>query len=63
VEDVVFTIDRHVLLQASPVFKDMFVVGDSSSGEGTSEDSPITLEGYKADDFEALLKVLYPTWV
>jgi hypothetical protein len=41
----------------------MFVVGDSSNGEGTSEDNPITLEGYKADDFEALLKVLYPTWV
>jgi hypothetical protein len=41
----------------------MFVVGDSSSGEGTSEDNPIVLEGYKADDFEASLKVLYPTWV
>lgn len=28
--------------------------------EGRSEDNPIVLEGYRAADFDALLRVLYP---
>lgn len=28
---------------------------------GRTEDNPIVLEGYKASDFEALLRVLYPS--
>lgn len=37
------------------------MVGDSNTGEGKSADHPIVLEGYKAEDFQALLMVLYPT--
>jgi hypothetical protein len=43
----------------------MFQLPTGSDGavEGTNEEHPITLEGYKATDFDALLKVLYPTFV
>ncbi|TEB24871.1 hypothetical protein FA13DRAFT_1738881 [Coprinellus micaceus] len=39
----------------------MYLVGDSRSGEGASENQPIVLEGYKAQDLESLLTILYPT--
>ena len=38
----------------------MYLIGDSNSGEGTTYDNPIVLEGYAAKDFEALLMILYP---
>jgi hypothetical protein len=43
------------------VFEDMFLVGNSSSGEGRAAENPIFLEGYKAADLEVLLMILYPT--
>jgi hypothetical protein len=30
--------------------------------EGSHEGRPVVLEGYQAADFDALLKVLYPTY-
>lgn len=61
VEDTLFRVARHAFLQSSPVFEDMYSVGGSNSGEGATDANPIVLEGYKASDFEALLKILYPT--
>ena len=61
VEDQLYSVTRQAFVEASPVFRDMYLVGDSGSGEGATEDQPIVLEGYKACDFEALLTVLYPT--
>ncbi|TEB28176.1 hypothetical protein FA13DRAFT_1690812 [Coprinellus micaceus] len=60
-EEKTFVATRQALVGHSPVFEDMFLVGNSSSGEGRSVESPIVLEGYKAADFEALLMVLFPT--
>ena len=33
--------------------------GEENRGEGKSDDHPIVLEGYRRDDFKALLKVIY----
>jgi hypothetical protein len=34
---------------------------DDQQVEGRDREHPIVLEGYKASDFDALLKILYPT--
>lgn len=46
----------------SQVFVDMFSLPVQERGgqEGTSDAAPIKLDGIKADDFRALLDVLYP---
>jgi hypothetical protein len=36
-------------------------VGDGQE-EGRSEERPIVLDGYKAIEFNALIKALYPTY-
>ncbi|TEB28135.1 hypothetical protein FA13DRAFT_814809 [Coprinellus micaceus] len=60
-EDETFVAGRQALVGHSLVFEDMFLVGNSSSGEGRSAENPVFLEGYKAADLEALLIILYPT--
>ncbi|RXW13601.1 hypothetical protein EST38_g12251 [Candolleomyces aberdarensis] len=63
VEDAIFEVPRHRFTEHSAVFEGMFHIpqaGDAESVEGTSEGFPITLEGYEAADFRALIKVLYP---
>lgn len=37
--------------------------GEGDRVEGARDDNPIVLEGYKAADFDALLRVLYPSYV
>ena len=37
--------------------------GDSQGIEGKDKEHPIVLESYKAADFRALVKLLYPAWV
>jgi hypothetical protein len=37
------------------------VGGEPENAEGRSDEHPIILEGYKAADFQALLKIIYPT--
>ncbi|TEB28186.1 hypothetical protein FA13DRAFT_1735804 [Coprinellus micaceus] len=60
-EDEIFIAGRQALVGHSPVFEDMFLVGNSSSGEGRSAENPIILEGYKAADMEALFTILHPS--
>ncbi|KIJ12540.1 hypothetical protein PAXINDRAFT_136955 [Paxillus involutus ATCC 200175] len=62
VEDCLLRVPRDPLQSQSPVFRDMFLlpVGDQGEAEGLSDAKPIRLEGVKLDDFEQLLKVLYP---
>ncbi|KAF5341054.1 hypothetical protein D9611_006151 [Ephemerocybe angulata] len=63
VENSLFKVPRERFIAQSEVFSGMFqlVPGDGhESVEGGSDDNPIVLEGYKADDFIALLKALYP---
>ncbi|KAH6890235.1 hypothetical protein BKA70DRAFT_871424 [Coprinopsis sp. MPI-PUGE-AT-0042] len=60
VEERLYSIPKDTLTSLSPVFEGMFDVGDHSEGEGTSDETPIVLEGYKSDDFDCLLKILLP---
>ncbi|KAF8836865.1 hypothetical protein BDN67DRAFT_936189 [Paxillus ammoniavirescens] len=62
VEDCLLRVPRGPLQSESSVFRDMFLlpVGDQGEAEGLSDAKPIRLEGVKLDDFEQLLKVLYP---
>ncbi|RXW11414.1 hypothetical protein EST38_g14440 [Candolleomyces aberdarensis] len=64
VEDTLFEVPRYRFTQHSEVFEDMFLMPqaqDAQSVEGRNSHHPIVLEGYKAADFAALIKVLYPT--
>ena len=54
-----------MLVQHSPVFRDMFMVPqpEPESGgsiEGSNDDNPIVLEGVKSQDFTLLLSYLFP---
>ncbi|KAF8833800.1 hypothetical protein BDN67DRAFT_873446, partial [Paxillus ammoniavirescens] len=62
VEGCLLRVPRGPLQSQSPVFRDMFLlpVGDQGEAEGLSDVKPIRLEGVKLNDFEQLLKVLYP---
>ena len=63
VEEIVFETPRCRLEEYSDVFETMFRLpaGADGTAEGRDEEHPIVLEGYQAVQFEALLKVLYPT--
>ncbi|KAJ3544973.1 hypothetical protein NMY22_g2601 [Coprinellus aureogranulatus] len=57
VEGKMFRVPRHAFARHSEVFEGMFLLPPKT--EGVNE--PITLQGYKSDDFAALLNVLYPS--
>ncbi|KAF6760920.1 hypothetical protein DFP72DRAFT_881796 [Ephemerocybe angulata] len=57
VENSLFKVPRDRFIAQSEVFAGMF---GYESGEGRSDKNPIVLEGYKVDDFNALLKAIYP---
>jgi hypothetical protein len=61
VEGVLFKIPRFVL-QDSELFQDMFSVPPPPDAvvDGSDDDHPVRLDGYLADDFEQLLRVLLP---
>ena len=58
-----FEAPQYRFAEHSEVFETMFALPAGSDGlpEGRDEKHPIVLEGYQAVEFEALLKVLYPT--
>ncbi|CAE6469454.1 unnamed protein product [Rhizoctonia solani] len=61
VEDTLFNVHKYQLLK-SETFSDMFNVPKAEEGEpeeGSTPNNPIIMEGVKAPDFVALLKVLY----
>jgi hypothetical protein len=64
VEETIFEVPRNRFTEHSEVFEDMFLMPQpehEQAVEGRHRDRPIVLEGYKAADFAALIKVLYPT--
>jgi hypothetical protein len=63
VEDRTFHAFRHTFTGASDVFEGMFLLPQANSGEGSSKDRPIILQGCKKEDFAALMKVLHPMFV
>ena len=63
-EDELFRVPKKDFTKHSEVFADMFVMpsGDHKNSEGGNDEHPIFLEGYKKNDFIALLKVMYPRY-
>ncbi|KAJ2930374.1 hypothetical protein H1R20_g6726, partial [Candolleomyces eurysporus] len=61
VEEIAFEVPRSRFIENSEVFEAMFhlPVGNENE-EGRDEEHPIVLDGYKAVDFNALIKILYP---
>ncbi|TEB24881.1 hypothetical protein FA13DRAFT_1738896 [Coprinellus micaceus] len=65
VGDRLFRVARQELAKESPVFESMFSLpnsGEAVKVEGQTDDNPIHLNGYKPEEFEALLTLLYPTF-
>jgi hypothetical protein len=66
-EEITFEVTRSRFIQFSEAFAGAFrllqVEGgtDGVDEEGRTKAHPIDLEGYKAADFAALVKVLYPS--
>ena len=63
VEDELYCVPRCEFENMSDVFKDMFGMpaGEDGKTEGLSKEHPIVLEGYLKADFDAVLKVMFPT--
>ncbi|KAG9121351.1 hypothetical protein FRC07_002721 [Ceratobasidium sp. 392] len=63
IEDTLFNVHKYQLMK-STTFSDMFAIADESendqtTGEGSSLDHPIVMQGVSASDFECLMTVLY----
>jgi hypothetical protein len=58
VEGHLYSIPKQTLISQSPVFEGMFSTSNDGRGEGSSDENPIILEGYKKNDFESLLRVM-----
>jgi hypothetical protein len=67
IEETAFEVARSRFIEFSETFAGAFrllQVEDGTDGideEGRTKAHPIDLEGYKAADFAALVKVLYPS--
>jgi hypothetical protein len=61
VENVLFRVPRAIFRQ-SKIFQDMFSVppGNGVIVDGSDDEHPLRLDGYTADDFRQLLKVILP---
>lgn len=61
VEDYLFRVPRDTLESQSDVFRDLFLLPIQADGaEGCSDTNPIVLEGIQREEFQSLMKVLYP---
>ncbi|KAJ6589694.1 hypothetical protein B0H19DRAFT_1249221 [Mycena capillaripes] len=57
--NTLFKIHKFHLIHNSPVFAGMFDIPSGEQQEGTSDDSPILLEGEKVFGFRSVLKYMY----
>ncbi|KAG2141266.1 hypothetical protein DEU56DRAFT_885326 [Suillus clintonianus] len=61
VEDCLFRVPRDTLEAQSDIFRDLFLLPvDADKAEGDSDTNPIVLEGILKEEFQSLMKVLYP---
>ncbi|KAJ7314358.1 hypothetical protein DFH08DRAFT_716740, partial [Mycena albidolilacea] len=60
--DCLFNVPRYHFERSSEVFATMFTLpaGDGVQAEGHNDEQPVVLEGVRSDDFQQLLKALYP---
>jgi hypothetical protein len=67
VENVLFSVPRHHFADSEGIFGTLFTLpqeqNSSQKAEGTCAEHPIMLSQDKAEDFRALMKVLYPKCV
>ncbi|KAI0311391.1 hypothetical protein OF83DRAFT_1295434 [Amylostereum chailletii] len=60
VQNSLFKAHRHILVDNSLVFRDMFALPAATGEiEGNSDDHPIQLQGVMTQEFASLMKVLY----
>jgi len=61
IQMTLFKVHRHFLTEYSPVFKDMWTIGSSTTndGEGFSDDNPISLNGDDPEHFSCLFQLFY----
>ncbi|KAK2467423.1 hypothetical protein APHAL10511_000658 [Amanita phalloides] len=62
VENQLFKVPRHLFLQESEIFRDIFScpVPKGAHPDGLSDEQPLHLRGIAAKDFVLLLRCLYP---
>ena len=61
VENTLFKIHKRLLIRSEDsTFATMFKLPRSSQTEGETDDTPIELNGDSVQDFEGLMRVLYP---
>ncbi|KAJ7312369.1 hypothetical protein DFH08DRAFT_717582 [Mycena albidolilacea] len=62
VEDCLFNVPCYHFERLSEVFEMMFTLpaGDGVQAEGHNDEQPVVLEGVRSDNFQQLLKALYP---
>ncbi|KAH6908532.1 hypothetical protein BKA70DRAFT_1280105 [Coprinopsis sp. MPI-PUGE-AT-0042] len=58
VESMLFRVPINALCRASEVFEGMFLV--DRGDQGHTDDNPILLEGFLSNDFESLLRIIFP---
>lgn len=67
VENVLFSVPRHHFAESEGIFGALFTLPQEESSnqraEGTCPEHPIVLSQDKAEDFRALMKILYPKCV
>ena len=62
VGETLFRINKRLLTGSeSSVFASMFSLPQSEVVEGQTDERPIVLEGDSLEQFEALMKILYPS--
>jgi hypothetical protein len=61
VENTLYRVHRGVLIQKSPIFRDMFALpsAENQQPEGTHQDNPIFLEQVTSEEFDDLLQWIY----
>jgi hypothetical protein len=52
---------RMLIGSESSVFASMFSLPQSQNTEGQTDEKPIVLEGENPEQFEALMRILYPS--
>jgi len=62
VGEKLYKIHKRILIGSeSSVFASMFSLPQRQNTEGQTDEKPIVLEGENPDQFEALMRILYPT--
>jgi len=59
----VYNLHTSILIQKSPIFRDMFELPQLENPQGLNETNAILLEGVTCEEFEDLLQWIYKMYV